>query len=237
MKYMRMEEKERREKEMRETTIQENAIQENAVQVDEIQADGMPTDTTDTPDDDGKKRCAWATNVCELYREYHDKEWGVPVHDDQKLFEMLVLESFQAGLSWLIVLKKREYFREVLDGFDAEKIASYGSDKLEELMADKRIIRNRAKLSATVTNAAVFLDIQKEFGSFSDYLWGFTDNKVIVTRENMPTKTPLSDKIAADLKRRGMRFMGSVTVYSFLQAVGVLDDHEAGCYRARATDL
>lgn len=180
--------------------------------------------------EDGMKRCAWAENVCVLYRDYHDKEWGIPVHDDAKLFEMLVLESFQAGLSWLIVLKKREAFREALDGFDPKKMAGYGESKLEELMSNEKIIRNRRKLEALPVNASAFLEIQKEFGSFSSYLWGFVDDKPVAASENIPTQTPLSDKVAADLKKRGMRFMGSVTVYSYLQAVGVVNDHEKGCF-------
>lgn len=181
--------------------------------------------------DDGKKRCAWAENVCSLYREYHDTEWGTPVHDDGKLFEMLILESFQAGLSWLIILKKREAFREALDGFDPVKLAEYDENKIEELMSNEKIVRNKRKLESLAVNARAFLEMQKEFGSFQSYLWAFVDNKPVVTCENLPTQTPLSDKVAADLKKRGMRFMGSVTVYSYLQAVGVVNDHGKGCFR------
>lgn len=208
--------------------IKDNQNRTDKIQMDsgKIQKVGM-----EKAPDDGKKRCAWAENVCGLYREYHDKEWGTPVYDDQKLFEMLVLESFQAGLSWLIVLKKREAFREALDGFEPKKLAEYGESKLEELMSNEKIIRNRRKLESLSVNAKVFLEIQKEFGSFHDYLWGFVDGKPVVTNENIPAQTPLSDKVAADLKKRGMRFMGSVTVYSYLQAVGIVNDHEKGCFR------
>lgn len=177
-----------------------------------------------------KKRCFWVDEKSPVYVKYHDEEWGVPVHDDKKLYEMLLLEAFQAGLSWITILKKREEFRTAFDGFCAEKVASYGEDKLEELMQNKGLIRNRKKMEAAVKNARVFLQIQEEFGSFSRYLWGFTDGKVILNQDdNFAVKTELSDRLSKDLKKRGMAFVGSVTIYSFLQAVGVVNDHELSC--------
>ena len=177
------------------------------------------------------KRCRWADPVSELYIAYHDQEWGVPEHDDRKLFEMLILEGFQAGLSWITILKKREAFRKAFDGFDPAVIARYGPEKVAELMADPGIVRNRRKIEAAVTNAAVFLDIQKEFGSFDHYLWDFTEGKVILnTDDQVRARSELSDRISKDLKRRGMKFVGTVIIYSFLQAVGVVNDHETGCW-------
>ena len=178
------------------------------------------------------KRCRWADPVSELYIAYHDQEWGVPEHDDRKLFEMLILEGFQAGLSWITILKKREAFRKAFDGFDPAVIARYGPEKVAELMADPGIVRNRRKIEAAVTNAAVFLDIQKEFGSFDHYLWDFTEGQVILnTDDQVRASSELSDRISKDLKRRGMKFVGTVIIYSFLQAVGVVNDHETGCWR------
>lgn len=177
-----------------------------------------------------KKRCFWATDVPEIYIKYHDEEWGRPVYDDHKLFEMLVLESFQAGLSWLTILKKRENFRAAFDSFDVVKVANYKEDKIEELKQDTGIIRNRLKIKATIRNAQIFMDIQKEYGSFSAYLWGFTDGKVVCNNDEMPVSTPLSDEISKDLYQRGMRFVGTVIIYSFLQAVGVINDHEKECF-------
>ncbi len=178
------------------------------------------------------KRCRWANPASELYIAYHDQEWGRPEHDDRKLFEMLILEGFQAGLSWLTILKKREAFRRAFDGFDPVIVAGYGSEKLEALMADPGIVRNRRKVEAAVQNARAFLDIQKEFGSFDRYLWGFTDGQVILnTDDAVRASSELSDRISEDLKRRGMKFVGSVIIYSFLQAVGVVNDHETECWR------
>ena len=178
------------------------------------------------------KRCRWADPASEIYIAYHDQEWGRPEHDDRKLFEMLILEGFQAGLSWLTILKKRETFRRAFDGFDPAVVAGYGPEKLEALMTDPGIVRNSRKIRAAVQNARVFLDIQKEFGSFDSYLWGFTDGQVILnTDDEVRASSELSDRISADLKRRGMNFVGSVIIYSFLQAVGVVNDHEAGCWR------
>lgn len=178
------------------------------------------------------KRCHWADPASELYTAYHDQEWGRPEHDDQRLFEMLILEGFQAGLSWLTILKKREAFRQAFDGFDPAIMAGYGPEKLEALMADSGIVRNRRKIQAAVQNAKAFLEIQKEFGSFDRYLWGFTDGQVILnTDDEVRASSELSDRISADLKRRGMNFVGTVIIYSFLQAVGVVNDHETSCWR------
>ncbi len=178
-----------------------------------------------------RTRCRWADPASELYLAYHDQEWGRPEHDDQKLFEMLILEGFQAGLSWITILKKREAFRKAFDGFDPAIVSGYGPEKLEDLMADPGIVRNRRKIGAAVTNAAAFLEIQKEFGSFDRYLWGFTQGQVILnTDDQVRASSELSDRISADLKRRGMKFVGTVIIYSFLQAVGVVNDHETGCW-------
>jgi DNA-3-methyladenine glycosylase I len=180
------------------------------------------------------ERCDWA-NSGELMTRYHDTEWGVPLHDDRKLFEFLVLEGFQAGLSWQIVLNKREAFRKAFDGFDPEKIAVYDEAKLDELVQDKAIIRNRQKIAACVNNAQMFLNIQEEFGSFDKYIWQFVDYTPIVNSFSrigeLPAKTPLSDKISADLKKRGFKFVGSTIVYAHMQATGMVNDHLVGCFR------
>ncbi len=178
--------------------------------------------------EDGRIRCSWANPSNLRYIEYHDSEWGIPVRDDGKLYEMLLLECFQAGLSWECILNKRDAFRKAFDGFDAERIASYGDDDIARLTSDPGIVRNRAKIVATIGNAKAFLEIQREFGSFSDYLWGWTDGKTV--EENTVDRSPLSDSISEDLKKRGMRFVGSVTVYSYLQAVGVIWSHQPGCF-------
>lgn len=177
---------------------------------------------------DEKPRCSWVNPQNAFYIKYHDAEWGVPVHDDQKLFEMLILESFQAGLSWECVLNKREAFREAFDGFDIEKICEYDKEKIDELCSNKDIIRNRLKIRAAVSNAGIFKAIQAEYGSFSSYLWGWSDNKVI--HETGVVSSPLSDMISNDLKKRGMKFVGTVIIYSYLQAVGVIYSHEKGCF-------
>ena len=179
---------------------------------------------------DGKNRCHWANPKNEKYIRYHDEEWGVPLYDGTKLFEMLILECFQVGLSWECVLNKREAFREAFDDFDLEKVSSYDEEKIEELKNNPLIIRNRLKIQAAVTNAKVFRDIQKEYGSFSEYLWHWTGGKVIY--ENTKTTSPLSDEISKDLKKRGMKFVGTTVVYSYLQAVGVISSHEDGCFLA-----
>lgn len=177
---------------------------------------------------DGKTRCFWANPKNESYIKYHDEEWGRPVYDDSRLFEMLILESFQAGLSWECVLNKREAFREAFDGFDLEKVCAYDEAKEEALMQNEKIIRNRRKIQAAVNNACIFREIVREYGSFSDYLWGFTARQTI--RENGRTSSPLSDTISKDLKKRGMKFVGTTIIYAYLQAVGVIDSHEKGCF-------
>ncbi len=179
-----------------------------------------------------KKRCPWAEDVEEIYVKYHDEEWGVPCYDDQKLFEMLVLESFQAGLSWITILKKRENFRKAFDNFDVEKVSKYDDEKVEELRNNKGIIRNKLKINAAINNANVFMEIQKEFGSFSNYIWDFTDNKVLKdSEENYMTNSPLSDLITKDLKKRGMKFVGTTIIYSYLEAIGVIDNHTHECFK------
>ena len=177
---------------------------------------------------DGKIRCAWANPKNRRYIRYHDEEWGVPVHDDHKLFEMLILECFQAGLSWECVLNKRDAFREAFDGFDLEAVCKYGEDKITALMSNPGIIRNRLKIWAAVTNAIVFHKIQQEYGSFSNYLWNWTDNKVIY--ETGQTRSNLSDTISKDLKKRGMKFVGTTVMYAYLQSVGVIYSHDEGCF-------
>ncbi len=184
-----------------------------------------------TANADGKPRCCWANPKNERYVRYHDLEWGVPVHDDSKLFEMLILECFQAGLSWECVLNKREGFRAAFDGFDLQKVCAYDETKLESLGNDPSIIRNRLKIQAAVTNAQVFRAIQKECGSFSDYLWHWTNNRVVF--ENTKTSSPLSDEISKDLKKRGMKFVGTTVIYAYLQAVGIINSHEDGCFLAK----
>ena len=174
-------------------------------------------------------RCRWANPNNPLYLRYHDEEWGVSTHEDGRLFEMLILEGFQAGLSWECVLNKREAFRAAFDGFDPQRVAAYTEADCRRLVADAGIIRHRRKIAAAVKNAAVFLEIQREFGSFAAYLWGFTDGKTVVEPYTRRTTAPLSDRISADLKKRGMTFVGSTIIYSYLQAVGVLYAHGEEC--------
>ena len=175
-----------------------------------------------------KKRCSWA-NSDNIYIKYHDKEWGVPKHDDQEIFEMLVLESFQSGLSWITILKKRENFRNAFDDFDYEKISEYDDEKIEELLQDEGIIRNRGKIEAAINNAKIFIDIQEEFGSFDEYIWDFTDGEII--KAEYETESDLSKKISKDLKKRGMKFVGPKIIYSFLEAIGIIDNHEKKCFK------
>lgn len=186
----------------------------------------------DTPSakKDKKTRCPWVPEKDELYIRYHDEEWGHEQHDDHMLYEMLILESFQAGLSWITILRKRENFRKAYDGFDVKKTAAYGEEKEAELMSDPGIIRNRAKIRASICNSRVFLAIQQEFGSFDRYLYSFTDGKVIRESCGIRTTSLLSDAISKDLKKRGMRFVGSTTIYSYLQAVGVISGHTRECF-------
>lgn len=177
-------------------------------------------------------RCRWVDLSSDIYIKYHDEEWGVAVYDDRKLFELLVLESFQAGLSWLCVLKKREAFRVALDNFDPIKISLYNEDKISVLLQNEKIIRSRRKIDAIINNAKIFLDIQREWGSFSNYIWHFTDNKIIKNMDdNLKVTSTLSDEVSNDLKKRGMKYTGSVIIYSYLQAIGVIDDHELVCFR------
>jgi len=179
-------------------------------------------------------RCKWCENDL-LYIKYHDTEWGVPVYDDAKIFEFLLLETFQAGLSWITILKKREKFKIAFDNFDYQKIAKYSDDKLEKLRNDASIIRNRLKIKAAKTNAIAFMKVQKEFGTFSKYLWGFVNGKPIQNNfkstGELPANTPLSDKISNDLKSRGFKFVGSTIVYAHMQAMGMINDHTTKCFR------
>ncbi len=181
-----------------------------------------------------KKRCNWSTSN-EIMIKYHDEEWGVPLHDDRKLFEFLVLEGFQAGLSWQIVLNKREAFRQAFDDFNPEKIAKYNENKMQELLQNKNIIRNKLKIAATINNARRYLEVQKEFGSFDKYIWEFTGYQPVVNSFNelkeLPAKTPLSDRISADLLKRGFKFVGSTIVYAHMQATGMVNDHLITCFR------
>ncbi len=183
-----------------------------------------------------KKRCAWVGED-PLYIAYHDQEWGVPVYDDATLFEFLILETFQAGLSWITILRKRENFRRALDNFDYHKIALYDEHKQHELAQDAGIIRNKLKIKATVSNAKAFIKIQEEFGSFSNYIWGFVKGKPIqnqwITLDEVPANTALSDKISKDLKQRGFKFVGSTIVYAHMQATGMVNDHTTNCFRHR----
>jgi DNA-3-methyladenine glycosylase I len=181
-----------------------------------------------------KTRCAWCEKD-DLYREYHDTEWGNPVYDDATLFEFLVLETFQAGLSWYTILKKRENFRNAFDQFDYKKVALYGEDKVATLLQDAGIIRNCLKIKGTISNAIAFMKVQEEFGSFSTYIWNFTGGKPIdnqcKTLRDIPATTPLSDAISKDLKKRGFKFVGSTVVYAHMQATGMVNDHVEGCWR------
>lgn len=176
-------------------------------------------------------RCFWANPKNPLYIAYHDEEWGKPCHDERMLFEMLILEGFQAGLSWECVLNKREAFREAFDDFDVRKVAEYDDGKLMELAGNPKIIRNRLKIKASVTNAQAFIKIQEEYGSFDKYIWSFIDGEVIYEPCDLRTTSPLSDTVSKDLKRRGMKFVGSTVIYSYLQAIGVINGHLEGCWK------
>jgi len=180
-----------------------------------------------------KPRCAWI--VDELMRKYHDEEWGVPLHDDRKLFEFMVLDAFQAGLSWKTILNKRENFRRAFDNFDPATIAAYDEKKYELLLNDAGIIRNKAKIRATISNAKAFLEVQREFGTFDNYIWSFTDYKTIVNAWNslseLPARTGVSDRMSKDLMNRGFKFVGSTICYAFMQAAGMVNDHVVSCFR------
>lgn len=181
-----------------------------------------------------KNRCSWCGED-PLYVAYHDEEWGVPLKDDHTLFEFLILETFQAGLSWITVLRKRENFRKAFDNFDYKKIAKYTQEKIDSLLQDAGIIRNKLKVHATITNAQAFMEVQKEFGSFSDYIWGFVDGKPIKNKtkdlSETPVNTALSDTISTDLKERGFKFVGSTVIYAHMQATGIVNDHVMDCFR------
>lgn len=181
-----------------------------------------------------KNRCEWCVGDT-LYEAYHDQEWGVPVYDDDTLFEFLILETFQAGLSWITILRKRENFRAAFDNFDYKKIALYQEEKYNALLQDAGIIRNKLKIKATISNAQAFIKIQKEFGSFSKYIWDFVDGRPIKnSRKNnkdLPATTNLSDALSKDLKKRGFKFVGSTVIYAHMQATGMVNDHEIGCFR------
>jgi len=180
------------------------------------------------------KRCPWCEND-ELYTKYHDEEWGVPVHEDKKHFEFLILEVFQAGLNWLTVLRKRDNFRKVYDNFDPIKIAKYDETKINQLMNNPGIIRNRKKIDSSVNNAKRFLEIQENFGSFDNYIWRFVNNKPVINSwrsdSEVPSKTELSDRISSDLKKRGFKFIGSTIIYAHMQAIGLVNDHIINCFR------
>ncbi len=176
-------------------------------------------------------RCAWANGRDALYCAYHDEEWGTPLKDERRFFELFLLETFQAGLSWLTILRKRENFRAAFDDFDARKIARYDEEKIQTLLADPGIIRCRRKIEGAIANANIVLDIRREHGSFCNYIWGFTNGRVVTSEDGPRCSSPLSDEVAAALKKRGMLYVGSVTIYSFLQAAGIINDHEHGCFR------
>ena len=174
------------------------------------------------------KRCRWVNLSNQKYVDYHDHEWGVPKYDDRELFELLILEMFQAGLSWECILNKRDSFRDYFDNFDYKKISKYDDNKIGELLNNRDIIRNKLKIKATINNANIFMKIQEEFGNFSKYIWSFTNNQIIYNN-GLVTKNELSDKISDDLKSRGMKFVGSIIIYSYLQAIGIINDHEEDC--------
>ena len=178
------------------------------------------------------KRCFWVDAKSEIYTKYHDEEWGIPKHDDHELFELLILESFQAGLSWITILKKRENFRKAFDNFDIQKVANYNNEKIAELLSNTGIIRSKNKILSAINNAKIFMQIQKDFGSFANYIWSFTDNKVLKnTTGKIITSSSLSDEISKDLKKRGMKYVGTVIIYSYLQAIGIIDDHDQNCFK------
>src|SRR5690554_5802153 len=182
---------------------------------------------------DNKKRCSWC-GTDTLYQNYHDTEWGKPVYDDALLFEFLILEGFQAGLSWITILRRREGFRSAFDRFDHKIIATYTAEKINQLIIDDRIIKNKLKINAAVTNAKAFIEVQNEFGSFSKYILSFTDGKSLInspeTLADIPAQTPLSVAISKDLKKKGFKFVGPTIIYAFMQAVGIVDDHTPDCW-------
>lgn len=185
-----------------------------------------------------KNRCSWVDTNNSLYIKYHDEEWGIPSYDDRHLFELLSLEGSQAGLSWITILKKRDGYKKAFDNFDIKKIIQYDDIKVEELLCNDNIIKNKLKIKSIINNAHVFISIQKEFGSFSKYIWRFTNNKQIISKKSsfkmLPTSSELSREICKDLKKRGMKFIGPIIIYSYLQAIGIIDDHEISCFRKQA---
>lgn len=184
---------------------------------------------------DKRKRCEWCDESSQIYRDYHDTEWAVPIGDDRTLFKMLILEGMQAGLSWLTILKKRKNFCVAFDDFDYTKIAQYGEAKITELLADVSIIRNKLKIHSAVKNACIFIDLQKKYGSFSQYLWEYVDFTPVQnsykTLKELPAQTELSTKISKDLKKRGMNFVGPTIIYAYMQSIGMVNDHEVSCFR------
>ena len=185
---------------------------------------------------DNKIRCQWCVGNT-IYEKYHDEEWGVAVYDDQRLFELLILETFQAGLSWIIILKKREHFRQGFDHFDYRKIAQYEEIKIQELMQNPGIVRHQLKIRSTVSNAAAFMKVQEEFGSFSNYIWRYTNGIPIVSHpksiNNISSTSTLSDSISKDLKKRGFKFVGSTVVYAYMQAIGIVEEHIENCWKIK----
>lgn len=175
-----------------------------------------------------KNRCGWVTDE-EIYIKYHDDEWGKPTHDDRELFEMLVLESFQAGLSWITILKKRENFKNAFDDFDVYKVSNYDEEKVSELLDNEGIIRHKGKINSAINNAKIFIEIQKEFESFDKYIWSFTNGEVI--KAEYKTESDLSKEISKDLKKRGMKFVGPTIIYSYLESIGIIDNHEPNCFK------
>ena len=174
-------------------------------------------------------RCKWANNVNEIYTKYHDEEWGIPLHDEHKLYEMLILESFQAGLSWVCILNKRENLKKAFDNFDINKVINYDETKIQKLRNDEGIIRNKLKINAAIKNSRIFKKIQKEYGTFDKYIWHFTDNKTIYETDKVSSE--LSDRVSNDLKKRGMTFVGTIIIYSYLQAIGIINSHEMQCFK------
>ncbi|MCM1328684.1 MAG: DNA-3-methyladenine glycosylase I [Ruminococcus sp.] len=174
-------------------------------------------------------RCSWVNMKNPLYIDYHDNEWGAPCHDERMLYELLILECFQAGLSWECILNKRQAFREAFDNFDVDKVARYGEKKREELLSNTAIVRNKLKINASIANSVAFKEIQREYGSFDKYIWGFTGGETVSEEYSVRTTSPLSDTVSKDLKKRGMKFVGSTIIYSYLQAIGVINGHGKEC--------
>ena len=182
---------------------------------------------------DGRRRCSWANPKNPIYVCYHDEEWGVPCHDEHELYELFILESFQAGLSWETILNKRENFRAAYDGFDVDKVCEYDEAKKAELLANAGIVRNRLKVEASIKNSRIFKEVQSEFGSWDAYIWGFTGGEIIYENDPAVTTSELSDRISKDLKKRGMTFVGSTIIYSYLQAIGVINAHAERCWKCK----